>query len=82
METRNVPVNIEARNKRHYQTKQQMAYEIIRSKILDGTYKPQQHLKMIDLTREIGISSIPIREALKQLEDEGLVNLTCTGGSK
>ena len=63
----------EKKKKTHYQTKQQLAYEIIRSKILDGAYKPQQHLRMIDLTQDIGISSIPIREALKQLENEGLV---------
>jgi DNA-binding GntR family transcriptional regulator len=80
LETKNAFVDNEARNKRHYQTKQQMAYEIIRGKILDGIYKPQQHLKMIDLTKEIGISSIPIREALKQLEDEGLVKLNLHRG--
>jgi DNA-binding GntR family transcriptional regulator len=65
--------NQESKNKLHYQTKQQMAYEIIRSNILDGTYKPQQHLVVSKLIEEIGISTIPIREALKQLEAEGLV---------
>jgi DNA-binding GntR family transcriptional regulator len=73
-------INNEGKNRPPYQTKQQMAYDIIRSKILDGTYKPQQHLKMIDLTKEIGISSIPIREALKQLEDEGLVKFNLHRG--
>jgi DNA-binding GntR family transcriptional regulator len=61
------------KNRPHYQTKQQMAYEIIRSNILDGTYKPQEHLVVSKLIDEIGISTIPIREALKQLEAEGLV---------
>jgi DNA-binding GntR family transcriptional regulator len=66
--------NAPKRKKRpHYQTKQQMAYEIIRSNILDGTYKPQEHLVVSKLIDEIGISTIPIREALKQLEAEGLV---------
>jgi DNA-binding GntR family transcriptional regulator len=80
LDTKNNPVNNEGKNRRHYQTKQQMAYDIIRRKILDGTYKPQQHLKMINLTKEIGISSIPIREALKQLEDEGLVKFNLHRG--
>jgi DNA-binding GntR family transcriptional regulator len=61
------------KNRPHFQTKQQMAYEVIRSNILDGTYKPQQHLIVSKLIEEIGISTIPIREALKQLEAEGLV---------
>jgi DNA-binding GntR family transcriptional regulator len=82
LDTKNTPGNNEGKNRRHYQTKQQMAYDIIRRKILDGTYKPQQHLKMINLTKEIGISSIPIREALKQLEDEGLVKFNLHRGAQ
>jgi DNA-binding GntR family transcriptional regulator len=73
VEYKNVPMNRPSKNKPHYQTKQQMAYEIIRSNILDGTYKPQEHLVVSKLIDEIGISTIPIREALKQLEAEGLV---------
>jgi DNA-binding GntR family transcriptional regulator len=73
VEYKNVPMNRPSKNKPHYQTKQQMAYEIIRSNILDGTYKPQEHLVVSKLIEEIGISTIPIREALKQLEAEGLV---------
>jgi DNA-binding GntR family transcriptional regulator len=73
VKVKDVSVNNEKKMKSHYPTKQQLAYDIIRSKILDGTYKPLQHLRMIDLTKEIGVSSIPIREALKQLENEGLV---------
>jgi DNA-binding GntR family transcriptional regulator len=80
LETKPPTISNEGKNRPPYQTKQQMAYDIIRSKILDGTYKPQQHLKMVDLTKEIGISSIPIREALKQLEDEGLVKFNLHRG--
>jgi DNA-binding GntR family transcriptional regulator len=77
---KDVSVNNDKKKKSHYPTKQQLAYEIIRSKILDGTYKPLQHLRMIDLTDEIGVSSIPIREALKQLENEGLVKFHLNRG--
>jgi DNA-binding GntR family transcriptional regulator len=70
MEDINTPVND---TKNNYQTKHQLAYNIIRNKILDGTYKPQQRLTMTKLTKETGISTIPIREALKQLEAEGFV---------
>jgi DNA-binding GntR family transcriptional regulator len=71
MEDKNIPTNGVKKN--NYQTKQQLAYDIIRSKILDGTYKPQQRLTMAKLTKETGTSAIPIREALKQLEAEGFV---------
>jgi DNA-binding GntR family transcriptional regulator len=80
VKVKDVPGNNEKKKK--YQTKQQLAYDIIRSKILKGTYKPLQHLRMIDLTKEIGVSSIPIREALKQLENEGLVKFSPNQGAK
>jgi DNA-binding GntR family transcriptional regulator len=70
MEDKNIPANDAKIN---YQSKQQLAYDIIRNKILDGTYKPQQRLTMAKLTEETGFSTIPIREALKQLEAEGFV---------
>jgi DNA-binding GntR family transcriptional regulator len=73
VEVRSARGGRERKNKLNYRTKQQLAYEIIRTNILEGTYKPQQHLLMADLIEEIGISAIPIREALKQLETEGFV---------
>jgi DNA-binding GntR family transcriptional regulator len=80
MEDINAPTNGVKKN--NYQTKQQLAYDIIRSKILDGTYKPQQRLTMAKLTKETGISTIPIREALKQLEAEGFVKFYHNKGAQ
>jgi DNA-binding GntR family transcriptional regulator len=68
--------------KNNYQSKQQLVYDIIRNKILDGTYKPQQRLTMAKLTKETGISTIPIREALKQLEAEGFVKFYQNRGAQ
>jgi DNA-binding GntR family transcriptional regulator len=80
MEEKNVPANSAEKN--NYQSKQQLAYDIIRSRILDGTYKPQQRLTMAKLTKETGISTIPIREALKQLEAEGFVKFHQNRGAQ
>lgn len=50
------------------------AYEQIRSKILHQELAFGQKLNIADLAREFGISNSPIREALSQLENDGLVN--------
>ena len=49
------------------------AYEQIRSKILHQELAFGQKLNIADLAREFGISNSPIREALSQLENDGLV---------
>ena len=45
----------------------------IRSRISRGVYVPSSGLSEAALAEEIGVSRTPIREALKQLETEGLV---------
>jgi len=50
-----------------------MAYDIIRDAILDGTLPPGMKLRQETLAESIGISRLPIRSALIQLEADGLV---------
>ncbi len=45
----------------------------IREDILDGRYKPGDSLVETKLAEELGVSRTPIREAIRQLELEGLV---------
>lgn len=45
----------------------------LRKKILTGVYKPGESLVELRLSEELGVSRTPIREALRQLELEGLV---------
>lgn len=45
----------------------------IRADILNGTLAAGQRLKAADLAARYGVSQIPVREALLQLEGEGLV---------
>ncbi len=47
--------------------------EIVRSAILSGDLVPGDQLKQDDLRSQLGVSPTPIREALLQLESEGLV---------
>lgn len=57
-----------------YKTVGQMAYDIIREAIIIGVLAPGQHLRQEDLAERIGVSRIPVRTALMQLEAEGLVS--------
>ena len=49
------------------------AYRIIRDRILDRTVRPGNPMIEGRLARELGMSRTPVREALKKLEQEGLV---------
>jgi DNA-binding GntR family transcriptional regulator len=54
-------------------TKQQYAYQTLRQAILTGTMAPGARLVIDDVARRFAISIIPVREALRLLESEGLV---------
>lgn len=48
-------------------------FEVVKEKILMGVLKPGDPLIEVKLAEELGVSRTPIREALRQLELEGLV---------
>ena len=54
-------------------TKQQYAYETLRAAILKGALAPGARLVIDDLATRFAISIIPVREALRLLQSEGLV---------
>jgi len=54
----------------------------LRGKIISGAYPPGRRLKMVDLVQEFGISAMPIREALQQLQGEGLVTIDPHRGAR
>jgi DNA-binding GntR family transcriptional regulator len=54
-------------------TKQQFAYDTLRASILKGHLAPGTRLVIDDLARRFAISIIPVREALRLLQSEGLV---------
>jgi DNA-binding GntR family transcriptional regulator len=50
-----------------------MAYEDMREAILSGVLPPGQRVKERDVADQMGISTTPVKEALRRLEQEGLV---------
>ena len=57
------------------------AADELRRRILDGVYPGGMQLRQAVLAEEMGISRIPFREALIQLEAEGLVQIVAHKGA-
>ena len=57
-------------------TKEDYAYDVLRSAILRCELKPGDRLVMDTLSQQLGISSIPMRAAFQRLQAEGLVDIT------
>jgi DNA-binding GntR family transcriptional regulator len=55
------------------QTLTGMTLEALRERILHGVYPEGEPLRQDAIADELGVSRIPVREALRQLEAEGLV---------
>ncbi|PPF82903.1 GntR family transcriptional regulator [Pseudoclavibacter sp. RFBJ3] len=53
--------------------KTQLAYEFIEQRISDGTFAPGHRLVLGAIAGKIGVSTLPVREALRMLEAEGAV---------
>lgn len=56
-----------------YRSLTQIIVELIRQGIYEGTYKPGTRLNIADLAQSFNASAVPVREALRNLEAEGLV---------
>jgi DNA-binding GntR family transcriptional regulator len=57
----------------NFRRKSEVAYTWLRDAIIDGTLPGGERLVIDDLAVKMGISPIPIREALSQLQAEGFV---------
>lgn len=54
----------------------------LREDILDGRHAPGAHLRLSEVAAEHGVSFIPIREALRRLESERLVEVERNRGAR
>ena len=57
-------------------TKNVAVYEALRKDIIEGRMKPGQKIIMSEVAKNLGLSDIPVREAIRKLESEGYVHFT------
>ncbi|HSP76306.1 MAG TPA: GntR family transcriptional regulator [Cryobacterium sp.] len=63
-------------------SKAQLAHQWIRARISDGSFSPGYSLVLGQIAREIGVSTVPVREAIRLLEAEGLVTFERNVGAQ
>ncbi|TDQ03415.1 MULTISPECIES: GntR family transcriptional regulator [Microbacteriaceae] len=63
-------------------SKSQLAYEFIRARIDDGRYVSGFRLVLGQIAGELDISVVPVREAIRRLEAEGLVTFEKNVGAQ
>lgn len=59
----------------------EQARKLLRHSILNGVYAPGQRLKEMEISRDLGISRSPVREAIQGLANEGLVKIAPQKGA-
>jgi DNA-binding GntR family transcriptional regulator len=58
-----------------FRSKNEAVYDALRQSIIQGEYEPGSRLVIDDLAASMGVSQIPIREALRQLEADGFITI-------
>lgn len=58
-----------------FRSKPQVVHEMLREAIIHGDYKPGERLVIDEVAARLGVSQIPVREAVRQLEADGLVTI-------
>ena len=52
-----------------------IAYSHVRDALLKGALRPNQRIHQVSLAQQLGMSLVPVREALRKLEAEGFVRI-------
>lgn len=63
-------------------SKSQLAYDFLRERITAGDYTPGYRLVLGQIARELGCSTVPVREAIRRLEAEGAVTYVHNVGAQ
>lgn len=58
-----------------FRSKNEVVYDYLHEAILQGEYEQGERLVIDELANKLGVSTIPIREALRQLEADGFVKI-------
>lgn len=62
--------------------KSELAYRLIRERIENGEYVPGHRLVLAPIANELGMSVVPVREAIRRLEAEELVTFETNIGAQ
>ena len=65
-----------------FQTKNDMVYNALKEQIVTGEVMPGERITVMQVAEEFGVSAMPVREALKRLQQEGLVTITPHAGAQ
>ncbi|MFP4379551.1 MAG: GntR family transcriptional regulator [Candidatus Sumerlaeia bacterium] len=63
-------------------SKSQLVHQSLLEAILDGDIAPGERLNIREIANQLGVSHIPVREAIQQLESEGLAQSTPNVGPR
>jgi DNA-binding GntR family transcriptional regulator len=63
-------------------SKSQQAYDYLRTRIDDGRFVPGYRLVLGQIARELDVSVVPVREAIRRLEAEGYVTFERNVGAQ
>jgi len=56
-------------------------YQVVRTLIIIGQLRPGQSVNEVEIAEQLGVSRTPVREAVKRLSDEGLINVYAQTGT-
>ena len=59
-----------------FKSKSEIVYDFLKLNILNGKLRPDEKIVVTDIAKMLGVSGIPIREALTKLAAEGLIAIT------
>lgn len=76
------PINPETDEGRGYEPLSRIVARVVREAILDGRLPSGTRVQQEPLAKRLGTSRIPVREALQELEAEGLVTIVPHSGAR
>lgn len=65
-----------------FQTKNDLVYNALKEQIVTGEIMPGERITVMQCAEKFGVSAMPVREALKRLQQEGLVKITPHAGAQ
>jgi len=77
-----VTVKLSKINLNDYKPLREVVFNTLREAIIAGELKPLERLMEVQLAEKMGVSRTPVREAIRKLELEGLVNMVARKGAQ